>query len=154
MSQVIDLDEITFNPKKAAVVAGAFVFADVVSALLTGRSVLRIINGNEDPEDWKTKVRCSQRRKARHDTMIPKLLVVTITMARLRFPACLRPKRFPSVVVHSPPSHHRAIFLYAPGGEQAAGKGEGGAGSKNGSDGDDQLGEEDGDVVVWRLRKV
>jgi hypothetical protein len=120
VSQVIDLDEITFNPKKAAVVAGAFVFADVVSALLTGRSVLRIINGNEDPEDWKTKVSFSQRRKAGHDTMLPKLLAVLITTSRLRLPAFLHSTCFPSIVAHFSHPHRRAIFLYAPGGEQAA----------------------------------
>jgi len=53
-SQIIDLDGI--NGKKLAVVLGAFVVADVISALLTGRSVLPLPIGNKGQEDWKSKV--------------------------------------------------------------------------------------------------
>jgi len=44
------------NVKKLGVAGGAFLLADVISGLVMGRSFLKIVSGNADPEDWKTKV--------------------------------------------------------------------------------------------------
>jgi len=48
------LDKVNF--KKLGVAGGAFLAADVISGLVMGRSFFKIIGGNADPEDWKTKV--------------------------------------------------------------------------------------------------
>jgi len=49
--QIINLDGI--DGKKLAIVGGAFVFADVLSKLLTGRSVLPLPFGPSEGETWK-----------------------------------------------------------------------------------------------------
>jgi len=54
-SQVIDLDGV--DGKKLAILVGAFVFADVISAFLTGRSVIPFpFVAQQKDSDWKTKV--------------------------------------------------------------------------------------------------
>jgi len=53
-SQIVDLDEV--DGKKLAIVGGAFVFADLLSALLTGRSVIPFPFTKPKDGDWKAKV--------------------------------------------------------------------------------------------------